>query len=278
MQNMARRLAILTTLALTAFAAHAEKLNDLPWQMGPTKVQLGSEATLDVPAGYAFLNPDGTRRLDLIMHNPSGTTDTYTFAPDSMDWVAYFNYDGVGYVKDNEKLDADDLLKSVKEGTEQSNEERRKNGWDTLTLMGWKTKPQYDTTFKSLTWSFVARGDKSQSDVVNYNARLLGRSGVMSAVLVADPAQLDTAIGEFKGAIHGFAFNSGQSYTDFRAGDRVAEYGLGALIVGGAAAVAAKKGLFTVILSALAAGWKFVLIGFAALGGFIKRLFSRNKT
>ena len=98
-----------------------------------------------------------------------------------------------------------------------------------------------------------------------------------SSDLVADPVQLDTAIGEFKGAIQGFAFNPGQSYADFRSGDRVAEYGLGALIVGGAAAVAAKKGFFAVILSALAAGWKLVLVGFAAIGAFVRRLFSRNK-
>jgi uncharacterized membrane-anchored protein len=277
MQNFARRLATLVALSLLAIAAHAEGVNDLPWQIGPTKVQLGSHATLDVPAGYAFLNPDGTRRLDLIMHNPPGDAETYTLAPENMDWVAYFDYDDVGYVKDDEKLDADDLLQSVKEGTEESNVERRKNGWDTLTLTGWQSKPQYDSTFKSLTWAFVARNDKSHDDVVNYNARLLGRSGVMSVVLVADPAQLNTAIGDFKGAIHGFAFNPGQSYTDFQSGDRVAEYGLGALIVGGAAAVAAKKGFFAVILSALAAGWKLVLVGFAAVGAFIKRLFTRNK-
>lgn len=277
MLTFARRLATLVALSLFAVAAQAEEVKDLPWQIGPTKVQLGNQATLDVPAGYAFLNPDGTRRLDRIMENPSGETDTYTLAPKSLDWVAYFDYDDVGYVKDDEKLDADDLLTSVKEGTEASNKERRQNGWDTLTLIGWKTKPQYDSTFKSLTWSFVARNDKSQTDVVNYNARLLGRSGVMSAVVVASPDQLDTAIGEFKGAIQGFAFNPGQSYTDFRSGDRVAEYGLGALIVGGAAAVAAKKGFFAVILSALAAGWKLVLVGFAAVGAFIKRLFTRNK-
>jgi len=277
MFKIVRRLAALVALSFLAFAVHAEQVKDLPWQIGPTKVKLGANASLDVPAGYAFLDPAGTRRLDRIMENPSNSADTYTLAPENLVWVAYFVYDDVGYIKDDEQLDADDLLKSVKAGTEESNEERRRNGWNTLTLVGWKTKPQYDATFKSLTWSFLARDDKSQTDVVNYNARLLGRSGVMSAVVVADPAQLDTAIGEFKGTIQGFAFNPGQSYTDFRSGDRVAEYGLGALIVGGAAAVAAKKGFFAVILSALAAGWKLVLVGLAAVGTFVRRLFTRNK-
>lgn len=272
-----RRLATLLALTLVALTAHAERISDLPWKMGPTKVEMGPQASLEVPAGYAFLDPAGTRRLDVIMHNPPGDAQTYTLAPESLDWVAYFDYDDVGYVKDDEKLDADDLLKSVTDGTAAANKERRKNGWDDLTVTGWKTKPQYDATFKSLTWSFIVRNDRSQHESVNYNARILGRSGVMGVIVVADPAQLDTAIGQFKGAIQGFAFNPGQSYTDFRSGDRVAEYGLGALIVGGAAAVAAKKGFFAVILSALAAAWKLVLVGLAAVGTAIKRLFTRNK-
>jgi len=68
----------------------------------------------------------------------------------------------------------------------------------------------------------------------------------------------------------------GQAYADFREGDRVAEYGLGALIVGGAAAVAAKKGFFAVIAKFLIAGWKLLLVGLVAVGGFFKRLFGRR--
>lgn len=277
MLKLARRLAALAALSFTAAAAQAESVKDLPWQEGPTKVQVGSHASLDVPAGYAFLGPDGTRRLDLIMHNPPNSEDSYTLAPESLDWAAFFSYDDVGYVKDDDKLDADDLLKSLRDGTQAANAERRKNNWDTISVQGWKTKPVYDTTFKSLTWSFIIRNDQTQHESINYNARLLGRSGVMSAIVVASPAKIDTAIGEFKNAVNGFAFNPGQSYSDFRSGDRVAEYGLGALILGGAAAVAAKKGFFAVILSALAAGWKLVLVGFAAIGTFFKRLFTRSK-
>ncbi|QWT21546.1 DUF2167 domain-containing protein [Bacillus sp. NP157] len=277
MSKFVHRFATLLALSLLAFVAHAEEIKDLPWQVGPTKVQVGTQASMDVPEGYAFLGPDGTRRLDKIMHNPSSDSDTYTLAPKALDWAAFFDYDDVGYVKDDEKLDADDLLKSVTEGTEESNKERLQNGWDPLSVTGWKTRPQYDATFKSLTWAFVLRNNKTQHESVNYNARLLGRSGVMSVVLVADPEDLTTAIGQFKSAIGGFAFNAGQAYTDFHTGDRVAEYGLGALIVGGAAAVAAKKGFFAVILSALAAGWKLVLVGLAAVGTFFKRIFSRKQ-
>lgn len=278
MTGFARKLAVALALSLVTALASATELSDLPWKFGPTKVQLGSQATLDVPDGYAFLDPAGTKQLNELMENPPDESDTYTLAPTDMKWTAFFDYDDVGYVKDDEKLDPDDILASVKQGTEESNKERRSRGWETLTLVGWQNKPQYDTQFKSLTWSFLARSDNSHSDVVNYNARILGRSGVMNVVLVSDPQALNQAVTDFKGTLGGFAFAPGQSYSDFHTGDRVAEYGLAALITGGVAAVAAKKGFFAIIGTFLAAAWKFILIGFAAVGGAIKRLFTRKNS
>jgi uncharacterized membrane-anchored protein len=276
MTGLAGKLAAALALSLVALVAQASPVSELPWKFGPTKVQVGPQATLDVPKGYAFLDPEGTKRLNVLMENPPDQTDTYTLAPEDMAWTAFFDYDDIGYVKDDEKLDADDILKNVREGTEESNKERRSRGWDTLTLIGWKNPPKYDNEFKSLAWSFIARNDKSQTEVVNYNARILGRSGVMNVVLVADPDALTTAVSQFKGTMGGFTFAPGQAYTDFHSGDKVAEYGLAALITGGVAAVAAKKGFFAVIGTFLAAAWKFILIGFAALGGAIKRLFGRK--
>jgi uncharacterized membrane-anchored protein len=276
MIGMAGKWAAAVALSLVALVAQASPLSELPWKFGPTKVQVGPQATLEVPKGFAFLDPEGTKRLNVLMENPPDARDTYTLAPQDMAWTAFFDYDDIGYVKDDEKLDADDILKSVREGTEESNKERRSRGWDTLTLIGWKNPPQYDTAFKSLAWSFIARNDKSQTEIVNYNSRILGRSGVMNVVLVAEPQDLNAAVSQFKGTLGGFAFTPGQAYTDFHSGDRVAEYGLAALITGGVAAVAAKKGFFAVIGTFLAAAWKFVLVGLAAIGGAIKRLFGRK--
>lgn len=276
MIKFACKLAAALALSFYLVVANASPVSDLPWKFGPVKVQLGSQATMNVPDGYAFLDPAGTRRLNELMQNPADKADTYTVAPLDMKWTAFFEYDDVGYIKDDEKLDPDDILKSVREGTAQSNKERQSRGWDTLTLVGWKYPPQYDTQFKSLAWSLLAREDKSKQDIVNYNARILGRSGVMNVVLVTRPAELGESIVDFKGALGGFSFVPGQAYTEFRSGDRVAEYGLAALITGGVAAVAAKKGFFTVIFGFLAAAWKLVLVGLAAVGAFIKRLFGRK--
>ena len=70
-------------------------------------------------------------------------------------------------------------------------------------------------------------------------------------------------------------FNEGYRYAEFNAKtDRMAEYGLGALIAGG---VAAKLGLFAK-LGALPAGFKkFIIIGLIAIGGFVAKLFGKKK-
>jgi uncharacterized membrane-anchored protein len=75
----------------------------------------------------------------------------------------------------------------------------------------------------------------------------------------------------------GFDFNAGESYGEFRPGDHVAEFGLGALVLGGAAAAAVKAGWFKGLLAALAAGWKLVAAAVAAVFAGIGKLFKRKQ-
>jgi len=108
---------------------------------------------------------------------------------------------------------------------------------------------------------------------VNYSIRLLGRMGVMHAVLVTDPNSLTNDIREFKTVLTGYNFDPGQRYAEFRSGDKIAAYGLTGLILGGGAAVAAKTGLFKYM-------GKFIVYIFGGLialvGGLVKTLFGRR--
>ena len=77
--------------------------------------------------------------------------------------------------------------------------------------------------------------------------------------------------------LKGFAFNGGESYAEFKPGDHVAEIGLGALVLGGAAAAAVKSGWWKSLLAFLAAGWKLIAgIAVAAVAG-IGKLLGRKK-
>jgi len=260
-----------------ASSAQDSPVAQLAWEVGPTTGAIGDKATIKVPEGMAFLGADGTRKLSVLLENPDSGTPTYTLAPQDLSWLAFFSFNETGYIKDNESLDADSILSSVKQGTEQANVERRKQGWDPINVVGWSFQPKYDNTTKALEWAILAQAEKSKQQVVNYNTRLLGRKGVMEVVVVASPEALATSIASFKGLLPGYDFAAGERYAEYRAGDHVAEYGLAALITGGAAAVAAKKGFFGAIAAFLAAAWKFVLAGVVAIGAWIRSLFARKK-
>src|SRR3546814_10438368 len=99
---------------------------------------------------------------------------------------------------DLEKLGPDDILSSIREGTEASNIERERRGWDTMKILGWSFKPQYDEQINALEWAILAQMDHGGGQLINYNTRLLGRRGVMEVVRVDDPQTLDGSIASFK--------------------------------------------------------------------------------
>lgn len=242
-----------------SYAQEANPLAGLAWKRGPTEAFIGDKATIKVPPGYVFLGSADTKKFMEANHNVSSGHE-YLLAPDDLQWFSLFSFDPIGYVKDNDTVDADAVLDTVKEGTKQGNEERKRRGWSTMSIVGWRFKPHYDRDSKLLEWAFIGRDDSTGSEVINYNTRLLGRSGVMQVVLVSDPGILDTAAATLKTMLaDGYQFAPGEKYAEFKQGDHVAEYGLAALIAGGAAAVAAKKGVFAAIGAFLAATWKFAL-------------------
>jgi uncharacterized membrane-anchored protein len=246
------------------------QIRNLGWKVGPSEGKIAGRATIVIPAKYRFLDAADTSKFLTLQRNLP-TTDSYTFAPDNLDWFAIFDFDDTGYIKDDEKIDADAVLQSLKEGTAGRNEERKRRGYPVLTLDGWFVPPHYDTGTKRLEWATKLSSEGGVS--VNYRIRLLGRAGVMSALLVSDPDSLEKDIRVFKAALNDFSFDSGQKYSEYRPGDKIAEYGLTGLIIGGAAAAAAKTGLFKVI-------GKFGVLIFAGaaamIGGLVKRMFGRR--
>lgn len=254
---------------------NSNPLLQLAWQMGPGQASIGDKGTINIPEGFAFLGAADTKKFMELNQNLAAD-DEYLIAPKSLAWFAVFEFNPTGYVKDNDTIDANQVLDSVKEGTAAGNEERKKRGWSTMSITGWRFQPQYDSQAKLLEWAFMAKDDATNSPIVNYNTRLLGRTGVMQVLLVADPGVIDTAVGSLKTVLTGYTFVPGERYSEFKQGDRVAEFGLAALIAGGAAAVAAKKGFFAAIAAFFAAAWKFiVLVVVAALTRF-KSLFKKK--
>ena len=229
---------------------------------------LGSMATLEVPEGYRFTASPGTIKMMEAYGNLVSGAELGYISPLGMDWFAVFEFDDCGYVKDDEKdsLDAAEILRSLKEGQEASNAELAGRGMPTLHVIDWQTPPFYNTQTKNLEWAIRLRSSDG-GEVVNYRTKLLGRRGVMDVVLVCDEKEMGTIVPEYQKLLTGFAFEKEESYAAFNEGDKIAEYGLTGLIVGGGLLAAAKTGL-------LAKLWKPIAIGLLVVGGFFKRIFT----
>jgi uncharacterized membrane-anchored protein len=238
---------------------------------GPANAPLGSVARLAVPAGCIFLDANSARLFLETRGEPVTGREVGFLTGTNQHWSALFIFDENGYVKDDEqdKLDADKLLESIKQGAAQGNKERQRNGNPPVEVVGWELPPKYDSAAHSLGWAI--RGRCQGRPVVNYNTRLLGRKGVMEVILVVAPESLPETLPVFRKVLAGCAYQPGQTYAEYRPGDRVAKYGLGALVVSGAAA-GARSALAsaTFVLGALVVG------GAVAAAAFLKKPSSRR--
>jgi uncharacterized membrane-anchored protein len=252
-----------------------QKMAALNWVKGPTKVAIAGNSTLDIPEGYLFLDAANTTKFEELTHNLSSGNEVLV-TPRTNQWVAYLEFSGDGLVKDDEKIDADAILASLRRNQEQANAERRRRGWDTMEVKGWAQPPAYNTETKRLEWATILASGPDQN--VNFFTKILGRRGVTSVVLAADPADEAGAVKDLNGILTGYSFDSGERYADWKPGDKVAAIGLTGLIVGGAAVAAAKSGLLKGLVAALVAGWKFILAGLLAVGAWLRSLFSRKKS
>jgi uncharacterized membrane-anchored protein len=118
------------------------------------------------------------------------------------------------------------------------------------------------------------------TNTLNYDIRILGRHGVLVLGAIGDITQFPQIDQKTPELLSMVDFQAGNTYGEFDPKiDKVAEYGLATLIAGGALAGAAKLGLFAVffkwIAVAGAATWKFILIGIAALGASVKKLWAK---
>lgn len=244
-------------------------VRSIQWENGPCVGRLGNLAQIQVPAGMAFTGKEGTKKWMEATHNLANDDMLGLVVPmsDSASWWALFEYNEVGHVPDDEKdaLNAQAILKSIREVNVEANKERKKRGWHEMEVVGWDREPFYNETTHNLTWAIRGRSPNGES--VNYNVRMLGREGYMSAELILGVNELAGAVGPFENLLSGYTYTTGNRYAEYRKGDKLAKYGLTALVAGGVGAVAAKSGL-------LAKLWKLIVLAVIAVATAIRRFFS----
>lgn len=251
---------------------------------GPADVPMAGKAVLKLPDGHAFVPQPQAGKLLNSMGNPGQDPRLVglIFPQGGAGWFMTVRYEDSGHIKDDDAKDwnADDLLKSYREGTEAANEERVKMGVPAMEIVGWAEKPAYDATTHRLVWAMSSRdkgvnpAQATEEQGVNYNTYVLGREGYFMLNLVTDLKDLPAhkpAAHTMLGALN---FNEGQRYADFNSStDRVAEYGLAALVVG---AAAKKLGFLAAAGLFFAKFAKVIVLGLAGVGALAMKLFKRK--
>jgi len=249
---------------------------------GPVDVPLFDEAVLHVPAGEVFVPQPQADRLLNMFGNPGSNPEMPGLilpTDPKASWFMPVRFEKAGFIKDDDAKtwDADEMLKSFKDGTEEQNKERERAGEPGLEIVGWSEPPRYDATRQRLVWAMTSReiGAKPGDPLsVNYNTYALGRDGYFSMNMVTSMADLPTLKPVAEQQLAALDYNAGKHYADFDAKtDHVAEYGLAALVVGVAAH---KLGFIALALAFLAKFAKLIFIGLAVFGAGVMKFFRRT--
>jgi uncharacterized membrane-anchored protein len=251
----------------------------LPWQVGPTEAKLGDQALLKVPQGYRFLGAQETQLLLKQMGNfPSGSElGLITSDTEGQQWFMVVRYIDAGYVKDDEAAnwDADALMASIREGTEEDNKSRQSQGFPPLVIRGWEEKPHYDKQANKVVWAISAQEQESVG--VNYNTLALGRQGYLSMNMVGSLEELPTLKPHVSLLLSNVEFIEGKRYADFDSTtDKVAAVGLSALIAGAAIKSGLLAKLWAFIIPLVVAGKKLLMLLVIALGGLAAKYFKKK--
>lgn len=272
----------------TSQQAQAQRaiVSSFQWRDGQVAVD-EAKAQLQLNENFRYLGATDARKvLEQLWGNPPDDSVLGMIVPkgrgvlDDTGWAVVVTYSDEGYVSDEDaaKIDYDDLLKELKDADKEDNAARKEAGYPAIELVGWAEPPHYDAASKKLYWAKELQGEGSEHRTVNYDIRVLGRKGYLSLNAVARMDELPEVKAGMQQLLPMVEFDTGSRYADYDSStDKVAAYGLAALIGGG---IAAKAGLFAK-LGVLLLGLKKLLIPLVlVVGAFFKKIlgfFGRKK-
>jgi len=237
-------------------------------------------ATLNVPENFYYLDPEDAEKVlvEVWGNMPGAGAETLgmlfpaKWTPfDNEAWGVTVEYEEDGFVSDADadEIDYDALLSEMQESTREASRERVAGGYEPIELVGWASRPFYDKDSHKLYWAKELKFGGEPANTLNYNIRVLGRKGVLVLNFIAGMDQKDTIDANLDTVLALAEFNSGSRYADFNPDiDKVAAYGIGALVAG---KVAAKAGLFAALLIFMKKFGVIVAGGVAMLFGKVFR-------
>ncbi len=255
-----------------------DALRSFDYKQGTVRLP-GGQATLEVPNGFYYLNPEDAHTvLTSLWDNPNGDSLGMIFPSnytpwDYEAWGATFQFEDIGYVSDDdaEGYDYADLLADMQADTRRDSRARVDAGYDAVDLVGWAEPPSYDTVTRKLHWAMELHFGDMDTNTLNYEFRALGREGVLSANFIAGMEHLSEIKADLPQVAGMISFNDGKTYADFDPSlDTVAAVGVAGLVAG--KALNSKTGLVAAALLLLKKFWFILLLPFV----WLKNLFRRK--
>lgn len=257
--------------------------HSLKWETNPVIIGDGI-ARLKLKKGFKFLNAEQSRYVihDLWGNPPREDVLGMIFPENGgpftdSSFAFIVSYEASGFVKDDdaEEIDYDDMLKTIQQSEPESNKARQEAGYEPIHMEGWAAKPFYDKNKKVLHWAKELQFGGEDYNTLNYDVRVLGRKGILSLNAVATMSELPLVKANINDVLEMPEFTAGNQYADFDSKtDKVAEYGIGALVAG---TVLAKTGVLAAFGKFLVVAWKFIALGVVAVFGTIKKFFTGRK-
>ena len=268
----------------TAKQTAKQFVDSLHFQSGSVNIAKAN-ATLSLTPDFRFLPAhDAQRVLEQLWGNPADSSvlgmlvPTATPLDQRSSWAVVVTYSDDGHVSDADasKIDYTQMLKEMQDSAREENAERTKQGYPAVELVGWATPPHYDASENKIYWAKELSFSGAREHTLNYDIRVLGRGGYLSLNAVAGMSQLDMVQAQMPKVLAMTEFDGGQRYGDFNAStDKVAAYGIAALVAG---AFAAKAGFFAKLFVMLLALKKFVIVGVVAVAAAVRKFFARKST
>ncbi len=258
-------------------------IGELHYQKGEVSL-LGGKAKISLTDEFRYLNESDTRKVlvDLWGNPPEASSTLGMIVENGVNflegetWGALLKWTPDGYVKDDDfaSIDFADMLKDLRKQSIESSKERERGGYGKMIMKDWAQKPHYDRATHKLYWAKAFEVDGPELGL-NYDIRVLGRHGILEVSIISSMDQFKTIEAKAPEILAMTGFTDGNRYEDYKAGDKTAAYGIGALIAGG---VLMKSGFFKVLMIGLLKFWKIGAVALVAGGGLIKRMFGGRKT
>lgn len=253
-----------------------ETFQNLDWKTEGTLNLPLSHSSIALPEGYGAILGKDIETLYAINREPlESDVEAVVFNQIDNGYVIFCSVnDGYVTLDDWQEINPKELLQSIIENNKITNEKRKELGGTPIEIVGWAQEPFLDRHTNTVYWA-IEVVDSHNIRSINSEGLRLGRNGYESVNWVTSKEDYIPLGGNLDDMLCAHSFNPGFRYTDHIDADRIAGYGIAALVAAMTGGKIAKAGSLVALLAILKKFSTLIITAVAGLAykfrGFFKR-------